>query len=177
MSHHIGRSFTGHHLEDQCPCPKEKCGLVDNEKANPECEHHKPFSAQTIRQGHLASDCWTLGKGASSHRVTVVDGKITKFECTNAEAACHIYPECYCQTWETNHSSLNGKGHAIAKHDDCWLEWWFELGTEGTVYIGTDCNDARDDGIPSSMTRTGLIDHTYEDCILWYFEEEPEVAT
>ena len=172
MSTHIGRSFTGHHIEDQCPCPQEKCGLVDSEKVHKDCDQHKMWAAKTIRQGHPAAECWTLGKGSSEHLVTVTDGVITKFECTNPEAACHIYPECDCESWADDHASERGAGHAVVKHDDCWLQGWFDHGSPGAVYSGDDYNDMRDDGIPVGMTRTGRIEHEYDDCILWSFEPE-----
>lgn len=172
MSAHIGRSFTGHHLEDLCPCRKEKCGLVDIEKANKDCEHHPFWAAATIRQSHPAAECWTLGQGASDHRVTVTDGTITKFECMTPDAACHIYPECECEHWESGHSATNGPGHAVVKHEDCWLQNWFDHGAHGTAYTGDDYNDMRDDGIPHGMTRTGPIEHLYDDCILWSFTDE-----
>lgn len=57
MSHHVGRSFTGHAIEDQCPCIQEPCGLVDAGKADNECKHHAFGSAATIRQAHHAHQC------------------------------------------------------------------------------------------------------------------------
>lgn len=54
---HMGRSFVGTRLEDQCPCPKEACGLVDMNKASPECDQHTIGSCKTMRQGHHEEDC------------------------------------------------------------------------------------------------------------------------
>ncbi|MFI7191438.1 hypothetical protein ACIBQ0_17025 [Nocardia nova] len=54
MSWHVGRSFSGHPLEDECPCPKEPCGLVRLENAHPDCEQHPN---KTLRQGHRADQC------------------------------------------------------------------------------------------------------------------------
>jgi hypothetical protein len=56
-TYHIGRSWTGHPLEDECPCPQEACGLVDERKAVPECIQHPPERCQTMRQGHIADVC------------------------------------------------------------------------------------------------------------------------
>lgn len=54
---HIGRSFAGHPLEDACPCPQEKCGLVALENAVLDCPEHGLHRAKTIRQTHLAERC------------------------------------------------------------------------------------------------------------------------
>jgi hypothetical protein len=56
-SAHRGRSFTGYDLEDNCPCIKEPCGLVDLEKANEKCSEHAFGSSKTMRQGHYADKC------------------------------------------------------------------------------------------------------------------------
>lgn len=57
MSMHIGRSFVGHPLEDDCPCPQEACGLVDTAKAVPTCEQHGAGMAKTLRQMHFEAQC------------------------------------------------------------------------------------------------------------------------
>jgi hypothetical protein len=57
MSFHIGRSWSGHPLEDECPCPKAPCGLVDVDRTDPACEHHPPERCKTVRQSHPASEC------------------------------------------------------------------------------------------------------------------------
>ncbi len=54
---HVGRSFGGHPIEDECPCVKEPCGLVRIDDANPACEHHPPERLKTMRQGHAAHRC------------------------------------------------------------------------------------------------------------------------
>lgn len=52
---HIGRSFSGHSIEDKCPCPQAPCGLI----ARPldSCDQHGWFSAKTMRQFHYESQC------------------------------------------------------------------------------------------------------------------------
>jgi len=55
MSTHVGRSWSGHQIEDLCPCPQEPCGLVDLQKADPQCVQHN--LTRTIRQGHAEEDC------------------------------------------------------------------------------------------------------------------------
>ena len=60
---HWGRSWTGHALEDACPCPKEPCGLVNTGTVLDECEQHNPLRAKSSRQGHPASDCPGLPRG------------------------------------------------------------------------------------------------------------------
>jgi hypothetical protein len=54
---HTGRSWAGHLIEDNCPCPQEPCGLINVADADPSCIHHGPDSSKTIRQTHLASQC------------------------------------------------------------------------------------------------------------------------
>jgi hypothetical protein len=52
---HIGRSWNGHPLEDECPCPKAPCGLVLGAERSPDCEQHD--GTRTIRQAHDEKDC------------------------------------------------------------------------------------------------------------------------
>jgi hypothetical protein len=54
---HVGRSWTGHEIEDECPCPKEPCGLIDQSRAVPECLQHPINRVKTLRQGHSPADC------------------------------------------------------------------------------------------------------------------------
>lgn len=54
---HIGRSWAGNQLEQDCPCPKAECGLViASEKffLN-ECEQHS--GNKTLRQIHDSENC------------------------------------------------------------------------------------------------------------------------
>lgn len=62
---HIGRSWHGTSLEDDCPCGKAPCGLVDTTKIDPGCSQHAMGAAKTMRQMHLDSWCRAeLEKGA-----------------------------------------------------------------------------------------------------------------
>ena len=54
---HIGRSWKGHEIEDDCPCPKEPCGLVSLAKVDPDCPQHSIAAGKTMRQSHPASSC------------------------------------------------------------------------------------------------------------------------
>ena len=54
---HSGRSWTGHDVEDSCPCNQEACGLVDVFKADPDCTQHPIGRSKTMRQGHDADLC------------------------------------------------------------------------------------------------------------------------
>lgn len=54
---HFGRSFNDTRLEDECPCPKEPCGLVSYARVNPDCDQHPMSKAKTIRQIHTAKNC------------------------------------------------------------------------------------------------------------------------
>lgn len=57
MSWHVGRSWSGTVLEDECPCSKAPCGLVDQTNLNPDCDQHPSFRMKTMRQGHPADKC------------------------------------------------------------------------------------------------------------------------
>lgn len=55
---HFGRSWTGHHLEDDCVCPQQACGLVTREDAElADCPQHAIKYSKTMRQGHPAHEC------------------------------------------------------------------------------------------------------------------------
>lgn len=56
---HIGRRWVGHQIEDDCPCGKAPCGLVDDKLIDPDCVEHNPLNAKTIRQVHSEADCRT----------------------------------------------------------------------------------------------------------------------
>lgn len=58
---HIGRGFHGHATEGECPCPQEDCGLIHEERIDPECEQHPFKRAKTIRQMHRANECFVCG--------------------------------------------------------------------------------------------------------------------
>lgn len=53
LAWHLGRGLTDHRIEDNCPCRKAKCGLVD-ERAS-ECVEHTPGRA--MGQRHRGYDC------------------------------------------------------------------------------------------------------------------------
>lgn len=57
MDSHVGRSFSGHPLEDECPCPKEPCGLVAMTRASADCTEHALTAGKTIRQSHPSERC------------------------------------------------------------------------------------------------------------------------
>lgn len=54
---HLGRSWLTHELEDDCPCGKAACGLVDSEQIDPECPQHALGAAKTMRQMHNEDEC------------------------------------------------------------------------------------------------------------------------
>lgn len=58
---HVGRSWTGHSIEDDCPCPSQPCGLVT---INPDCPQHSLMAAKTIRQSHTPQKCSAANEGA-----------------------------------------------------------------------------------------------------------------
>lgn len=55
MKYHIGRSWSGTRLEDDCPCEKAPCGLVAS--MDDSCPQHSPFAIKTIRQMHTEDNC------------------------------------------------------------------------------------------------------------------------
>jgi hypothetical protein len=54
---HVGRAWSGHQIEDACPCPQAPCRLVSTAVTDASCEHHPVFRARSLRQGHAAEDC------------------------------------------------------------------------------------------------------------------------
>lgn len=69
MSRHMGRSWWPQHfLEDECPCPKEPCGLVDMEKAVPECPEHWFHRAKSMREFHDEEHCADRIAGTGIYR-------------------------------------------------------------------------------------------------------------
>lgn len=59
LTWHAGRAWSGHEIEDACPCPQEPCGLVST--PDPDCVQHS--RTKTIRQSHRADQCPALGAG------------------------------------------------------------------------------------------------------------------
>ncbi|MFD3835344.1 hypothetical protein ACFWWC_03680 [Streptomyces sp. NPDC058642] len=51
--HHYGRAWTGHEIEDACPCIKAPCGLVA--QSVPWCTQHR--ADKSTRQSHPADSC------------------------------------------------------------------------------------------------------------------------
>ncbi|GAA4034644.1 hypothetical protein GCM10023063_18490 [Arthrobacter methylotrophus] len=84
---HIGRSFTGTPVEDNCPCPKAPCGLVDVENVHPACDQHPFEHAKTMRQGHPADQCPELTDGAwADLKLGTLDSIIAYMEATEEDA-------------------------------------------------------------------------------------------
>lgn len=54
---HFGRAWSGHEIEDACPCPQAPCGLVSSHEVRPDCGHHAMVAAKTLRQRHVATEC------------------------------------------------------------------------------------------------------------------------
>lgn len=52
---HVGRSWSGHRIEDACPCHQAECGLVDSIALH--CDEHSAPFERTLRQIHLPADC------------------------------------------------------------------------------------------------------------------------
>lgn len=54
---HLGRDWTGHEPEDNCPCPKAACGLVLADHIRGNCAQHSWTHARSMRQSHPARNC------------------------------------------------------------------------------------------------------------------------
>ena len=63
---HIGRSWTAHPIENNCPCVKAPCGLVVLREVTEECREHHWSAAKTTRQSHPADQCPALAETAGS---------------------------------------------------------------------------------------------------------------
>ena len=69
---HVGRAWTGHLIEDACPCPKAPCGLAIS-TPGVTCPEHNPadwIDSKTIRQSHPASDCPAMKEEAMTDDTT-----------------------------------------------------------------------------------------------------------
>lgn len=84
---HIGRSWQGTSIEDNCPCPKTVCGLVDGNDVHPGCEQHPFGRAKTIRQIHPADQCPELTDAAwADMQLRRLDPVIAYMEATDEDA-------------------------------------------------------------------------------------------
>jgi len=54
---HVGRSWKGTHLEDDCPCDKAPCGLVIWSRIQRDCGQHALRFMKTLRQIHSGDEC------------------------------------------------------------------------------------------------------------------------
>lgn len=61
VNFHFGRAWTGHAVEDECPCPQASCGLaVPGLTPDVFCDQHNPEDplwARTMRQIHTSDNC------------------------------------------------------------------------------------------------------------------------
>lgn len=53
---HMGRSWEGNRIEQDCPCALAPCGLAISDTAA-DCPEHGIAAMKTMRQGHYAEDC------------------------------------------------------------------------------------------------------------------------
>ncbi|WP_422758948.1 hypothetical protein [Paenarthrobacter sp. C1] len=86
---HIGRSWPGHGtpMEDNCPCPKTACGLVDADNVHPECDQHPFGRAKTLRSMHPADECPELSDVAWAElKLRRLDPVIAYMEATSEDA-------------------------------------------------------------------------------------------
>jgi hypothetical protein len=74
---HIGRSWDGHGIEDDCPCPKAPCGLVVQETVSEACDQHPLSACRTMRQSHRADQCPAQPQPAPELAVLLADWRKT----------------------------------------------------------------------------------------------------
>jgi hypothetical protein len=87
MSSHMGRAFTGHAIEDTCPCPKTACGLITMDTADQDCPQHAFTAAKTMRQGHQERDCPALSPvDWAAAQLENLDTVIAYMESTDEDA-------------------------------------------------------------------------------------------
>lgn len=84
---HIGRCWQGTATEDNCPCPKAACGLVDSNNVHPACDQHPFGRAKTLRQIHPADQCPDLTDNAwADMHLKTLDSVIAYMEATEEDA-------------------------------------------------------------------------------------------
>ncbi|WP_043709852.1 hypothetical protein [Leifsonia aquatica] len=131
---HYGRSFEGHWMEDDCPCPQEPCGLVS--KPVEECDQHPLGRFKTIRQSHPAERCPARFDGAIESFVrSVLENEYAQIEAdllaipgvhremTQAEALELGLEVCFQRSREPFRSEYRGirrRGEWVVDHHPEW---------------------------------------------------------
>lgn len=92
---HVGRSWSGHGLEDGCPCPKAACGLVVGATVDAACPQHALATGKTIRQTHAAEQC--------PARMTISDQTPATKRCGECRLGLgvHTTTDPYCDHHQT----------------------------------------------------------------------------
>jgi len=58
----------------------------------------------------------------AEHTVRITaDGKVEMTCHGDSTAACHQYPDCECESGETDDHQ-----HPFVAHDQCWMQYWFD---------------------------------------------------
>jgi hypothetical protein len=94
---HIGRSWSGHGIEDDCPCPKAPCGLVVRETAAETCDQHPMSARRTIRQSHRADECPAAQPQPAPGiplRADAETAAMLRADLADAEALLARWPKC-----------------------------------------------------------------------------------
>lgn len=87
------------------------------------------------------------------------------FECRgDATSKCHVYPDCYCESWGAEHD----KEHPAVAHDECWIQGWFDVGVDSTEYEGGDGSAEQESTLPE---RSGPIETSFDECLFWHWTE------
>ena len=96
----------------------------------------------------------------AEHTMTITDGSPV-FTCTgDSTAACHQYPDCDCESWVPGEHE-----HPSSSHDECHLAGWYKRPEEtAEMFV--------EDGDVMPQNASGPIDIEWDECPLWWFEEQ-----
>lgn len=73
-------------MEDNCPCPKTACGLVDGDNVHPDCDQHPFLRTKTMRQMHPADQCPELSDmGWAELKLKDLDSVIAYMDATEED--------------------------------------------------------------------------------------------
>lgn len=88
---HIGRAWVGTQFEQDCPCVKAPCGLVDSGNTSADCPQHQ--ITKTIRQGHRAEDCPGSRNEEAARRITSACGTGFHGICNSIMCDCQCHEQ------------------------------------------------------------------------------------
>lgn len=160
---HFGRAWTGHEIEDFCPCPKAACGLVGGDTETVYCEQHSIMAMRTIRQFHNEFDCPAYKPHSVAWSIRAQDmGVEPKFSCSAPEGApCRKNCPEGCESF-----TLEGHEHELVDAGECMLLPWLDnIGVSDTIgaYVGD----------PHAVS-DGQVELNYVDeWVEWHYSDSP----